>query len=55
MIEGHTVKKASGDKSKKVGSTRRVKGPSAPTGSVAKKPRGKPITHARGAAGYHNR
>ena len=46
--------KASGDRSTKVGA-RPKKGAPAQKTSMAKKPRGKPITHVRGAAGYHDR
>ena len=43
------------DKSKKVGSSKRSAGPAAKKSSVAKKPKGKPVIMAGGAAAYHNR
>lgn len=42
------------DKSKRVGGRRKA-GPKAKQTSVARKMQGKPITHPRGAAGYHDR
>lgn len=43
------------DKSKKVKSVKRSSGPAATKTSVAKRPKGKPVVMAGGAAAYHKR
>lgn len=44
--------KARGDKSKKVGSVKQSKGPAARKGSMAKRPKGKPVVMKGGAKAY---
>jgi len=43
------------DKSKKVGSVKRSKGPAATKRSVAKRPKGRPVVMPGGADAYHRR
>ncbi len=47
--------KIKGDRSGKVGSARQSAGAAANKSSMAKGPRGKPIVHVRGQAGYQHR
>ena len=47
--------KAKGDRSKSVGSSKRVKGPAATKKSMATKPKGNPVVMPGGSAAYHHR
>lgn len=47
--------KAKGDKSKKVKSVKRSAGPSQSKGSMAKRPKGKPVLMKGGAQAYHGK
>lgn len=46
--------KARGDRSRRVGSTKMSKGPAAPQGSMARTPKGRPISDFEGREGRTN-